>query len=413
VPAPSASAAAIWGVFALAIAGMLTRPWRVPEWCWPVAGAVVLLATGLLDPSAAAHAAFGGWDVYLFIGGMMLLAELARDEGLFDHVAARAVGWAGGSQARLFALVYAIGALVTIFMSNDATAVVLTPAVAAAARQARVRALPHLFACAFVANAASFALPISNPANLVIFGGDLPGLGQWLASFGVAALAAIVVTFIALALLFRRDLRGPCGHAAPQPLTTGGRIAAVGVAATAVALMTASALGWPLGPPALALAVLSTFAAAVAADQSPLAIVKGVSWSVLLLAAGLFVLVQALEGTGVLAQLRAIVDHSRGPALASAAAAVTALVCNVMNTLPAGMLAGAALAGAATPPHLREAVAIGVDLGPNLTIMGSLSSILWLVAVRREGEHVSGWHFVRVGLVATPLAMAASLALLR
>jgi arsenical pump membrane protein len=408
-----ASSAAIWLVFALSIAGMLARPWRVPEWCWPVAGALVLLATGLLAPSAAARAALGGWDVYLFIGGMMLLAELARDEGLFDHVAARAVGWAGGSQGRLFALVYGIGAVVTIFMSNDATAVVLTPAVAAAAKQARVRALPHLFACAFVANAASFALPISNPANLVIFDGDLPGLGRWLASFGIAALAAILVTFVALAVVFRRDLHGACGEAVPLPLGTGGKIAAVAVAATAVALMTASALGWPLGPPALALAVLSTAAAAMAARQNPLPIVKGVSWSVLLLAAGLFVLVQGLEGTGVLGALRALAERSHGPALSAAAAAITALVCNVMNNLPAGMLAGAALSGAATPAHLREAVAIGVDLGPNLTIMGSLSSVLWLVAVRREGEHVSGWHFVRVGLIATPLAMAAALAFLR
>jgi arsenical pump membrane protein len=413
VPAFSASTAAIWCVFALSIAGMLTRPWRTPEWCWPVGGALVLVATGLLAPAAAARAALGGWDVYLFIGGMMLLAELARDEGLFDHVAARAVGWAGGSQARLFVLVYAIGAIVTIFMSNDATAVVLTPAVAAAARQARVRALPHLFACAFVANAASFALPISNPANLVIFDGGLPGLGQWLASFGAAAVVAIVVTFVALAALFRRDLHGSCGHAAPQPLGTGGKIAAVGVAASAVALMTASALGWPLGPPALALAVVSTAAAAAAARENPLPIVKGVSWSVLLLAAGLFVLVQALEGTGVLAHLRALADQARGPGLAAMAAAVTAVVCNVMNNLPAGMLAGAALSGAATPAHLREAVTIGVDLGPNLTVMGSLSTILWLLAVRREGEHVSGWRFARVGLIATPIAMAAALVFLR
>lgn len=402
----------IWAVFALAIAGMLMRPWRSPEWYWPVGGALVLVATGLLAPKEALRAAASGWDVYLFIGGMMLLAELARVEGLFDHVAARAVGWAGGSQARLFALVYAIGTLVTIFMSNDATAVVLTPAVAAAARQARVRALPHLFACAFVANAASFALPISNPANLVIFRGDLPGLDQWLSAFGAASIGAILVTFVALAVVFRNDLHGPCGEAAPKPLTAGGRIAAVGVVATGIALLVSSAQGWPLGPPALALACLSTALAVTANRQPPMRLVKGVSWGVLLLAAGLFVLVQALEGTGVLLHARLLAEQAQGRVLAAAAGLVTALVCNVMNNLPAGMLAGAALSAAAAPPGLREAVAIGVDLGPNLTVMGSLSSVLWLVAVRREGEHVSGWQFARVGLVATPLAMVAALALL-
>ena len=90
----------------------------------------------------------------------------------------------------------AIGTLVTVFMSNDATAVVLTPAVYAAAPQARVEPLPYLFACAFIANAASFVLPISNPANLVVFGGHMPPLPQWLAQFALPSLLAIVVTYV-------------------------------------------------------------------------------------------------------------------------------------------------------------------------------------------------------------------------
>ena len=102
--------------------------------------------------------------------------------------------------ARLFTLVYGIGTLVTIFMSNDATAVVLTPAILTAVRKAKVEPLPYLFACALIANAASFVLPISNPANLVVFHQGMPPLGQWLLSFGVPSLLSIV-----------RDLRWPCG----------------------------------------------------------------------------------------------------------------------------------------------------------------------------------------------------------
>src|SRR5258708_35761616 len=102
---------------------------------------------------------------------MMLLAELARQEGLFDWLAALAVEHARGSPQRLFALVYAVGTIVTVFLSNDATAVVLTPAVYAATRAAGAAPLPYLFACAVIANAASFPLPISNPAKLRIFDG--------------------------------------------------------------------------------------------------------------------------------------------------------------------------------------------------------------------------------------------------
>ena len=101
---------------------------------------------------------------------MMLLAEVARQEGLFDWLAAQAVRHSRGSAKRLFLIVYVVGTIVTVLLSNDATAVVLTPAVYAATRAAKVEPLPYLFVCAFIANAASFVLPISNPANLVVFG---------------------------------------------------------------------------------------------------------------------------------------------------------------------------------------------------------------------------------------------------
>jgi arsenical pump membrane protein len=110
---------------------------------------------------------------------------VARQEGVFDWAAALAVEHVRGSPQRLFALVYAVGTVVTVFLSNDATAVVLTPAVYAATRAAGATPLPYLFVCAFIANAASFVLPISNPANLVIFGGHMPHFAAWLKPFGV------------------------------------------------------------------------------------------------------------------------------------------------------------------------------------------------------------------------------------
>src|SRR6185437_14909549 len=132
------------------------------------------------SPSAAWTAVKAGTDVYLFLAGMMLLAELARQHGVFDWLAALAMENARGSQFRLFVLVYVIGIAVTALLSNDATAVLLTPAVLAVVRRARTSPLPYLFACAFVANAAGFVLPISNPANLVVFDGQLPTLGRWM-----------------------------------------------------------------------------------------------------------------------------------------------------------------------------------------------------------------------------------------
>ena len=117
-----------------------------------------------------------------------------KKKGLLGWLAALAVERANGSPRRLFLLVYLVGILVTVLLSNDATPIVLTPAVYAATRAAGVTPLPYLLACAFVANAASFVLPISNPANIVVFGKHMPHLTEWLRLFAAPSLAAIVLT---------------------------------------------------------------------------------------------------------------------------------------------------------------------------------------------------------------------------
>ncbi len=163
--APEMANGVIWAVAAGATAGVIVRPFRLPEAIWAVAGAALLIVLGLMPLKDAASAVGRGLDVYLFLIGMMLMSETARREGLFDWVAAAAVNHAKGSSKRLFLLVYLVGVVVTTFLSNDATAVVMTPAVFAAARKAEADPLPFLFICALIANAASFVLPISNPAN--------------------------------------------------------------------------------------------------------------------------------------------------------------------------------------------------------------------------------------------------------
>ncbi len=131
------TAEATWAIAAAATAGVITRPFGWPEAVWAVAGAALLVGFGLLPVGEALSGVAAGTDVYLFLIGMRLLAEVARQGGLFDWLAARATGLARGSGARLYALVFGVGTVVTIFLSNDATAVVLTPAVAAAAKARR------------------------------------------------------------------------------------------------------------------------------------------------------------------------------------------------------------------------------------------------------------------------------------
>jgi arsenical pump membrane protein len=407
----------IWGVAAASAAGVVLRPRRWPEAVWAVGGALVVALLGLLPWGDVLRAAAKGTDVYLFLTGMMLLSELARLEGLFDRAAAWAVRRARGSATRLFALVYAIGTVVTVLLSNDATAVVLTPAVYAAARQARARPLPYLMACALIANAASFVLPISNPANLVVYGTQLPPLGAWLLRFGLASLGSIAVTYAVLRWRYAGELAVPIERAQPpEPMSGVARWTAFGLGCAALVLVTASSLGWPLGAPTLAAAALTLVLVAWRQREMPWAVLRGVSWGVLPLVAGLFVLVEAVDRTGVLralaAQVQALASQHSPTLAAWVAGLVTGFGCNLMNNLPAGLVAASVAhqAGGAGPLH--AALAVGIDLGPNLSVTGSLATILWLAAIRREGEHVSGLQFLRVGLLAMPLALGAALALL-
>jgi arsenical pump membrane protein len=405
---------AVAAIVVAAGVGAILRPFRTSEALWAVGGAALLVAAGLLPVRDALAGVGKGLDVYLFLAGMMLLSETARREGLFEAVAAFAVGHSRGSSGRLFALVYAAGILVTVFMSNDATAVVMTPAVFAAAKRARADPLPHLFACAFIANAASFVLPISNPANLVLYADRPPPLAAWMARFALASALSILVTYLALRWSQRAALSQPCEPSSERVSVSGGGWATLaGLAATAAALLAVSAFNARLGLPTALMGVAVAIFVSVRRRASPLPLLRGVAWPVLALVAGLFVLVEALGRIGLISDLASALARSQAaaPAMAAWGSGVgVALVSNLANNLPAGLVASAAALQAHAGARLVDALMIGVDLGPNLSVTGSLATLLWLAAIRREGEQVSAWRFLKVGALVMPPALVLALA---
>ena len=403
-----------WIVTAVAILGVIARPFHWPEAIWAVTGAVILVVGGLLSPADAWTGVLKGLDVYLFLIGMMALSEVARTEGLFDWLAGHAVRRAKGSASQLFLLIYIVGTIVTTFLSNDATAVVLTPAVYAAAKAAKAEPLPYLFICALIANAASFILPISNPANLVVYASHMPPLGQWLVRFGLASILSVVVTFLILRWTQRKSLREPIEtDFATRPLSLSGKIARLGIVMTGAVLIAASALDRDLGLPTFAAGLLTVAVVLILKRENPWAIAKDMSWGVLPLVAGLFVLVEALEKSGVLRMLGQVLTAAaaRSDGFAGwTSGVIIAVASNLVNNLPAGLLAGAAVQTAQVHDKVAGAILIGVDLGPNLSVTGSLATILWLNAIRREGESVGAWTFLKLGLIVMPPALVAALA---
>ncbi len=394
---------------------VLFRPRGIAEAYWSCAGALLLVFSRLLPLHQAVAAVRKGLDVYLFLTGMMILAELAREEGVFDWVADLAARRSDGCPKRLFLLIYAAGVVVTVLLSNDATAVVLTPAVLAVVKRANVSPKPYLLACAFIANAASFVLPISNPANLVIFARNMPPLLQWLKIFTVPSLASIVITFVVLRWMSSTDLNSTVEKHEGKNLGAGGKLAVAGLVFASVALLLASAKGWDLGAPTCAVGALVLLVVTARDRSMPGRVIRGVSWAVIPLVAGLFVIIEALEGVGVLdigvGALAKLSGVSRIGGNLLAAFGV-GLLSNVMNNLPIGLMSGAVIHSSQQVSGFTNSVLIGVDLGPNLSVAGSLATILWLVALRREGVEISGRQFLAVGAVAMPLAMLGSVLLL-
>ncbi len=253
---------ATWSIAAVAAGGVVIRPWGLPEAVWAVLGAVALALFGLLPAPAILSAILEGTDVYLFLAGMMLLAELARLHGLFDWVAAHAAKAAKGSAPALFNLIYGVGIVVTAFLSNDATAVVLTPAVYAAAKAAKAESptLPlHLRLHRQRRELRAADIQSGQPRRL------------WRSPSIAATLAEAIHASLDRWRLPRHtrpcdgysagNLTAPIAAdpAAPS-LTHGGRYTAYGLGLAAAAMLASSALDVPLGAPTFAAGVATSLA---------------------------------------------------------------------------------------------------------------------------------------------------------
>jgi len=217
-----------------------------------------------------------------------------------------------------------------------------------------------------------------------------------------------------LYLTQRKTLKQKIETNIPVPiLSQGGKTAILGIAITAIILLVASALDIQLGLPTAITGILTSGIVIIRARKNPWVVIKDVSWSVLPLVGGLFVLVAALSKTGITQMLNVLLHQSAQEAVNQTAwgsGIIIAFACNLMNNLPVGLIAGNVMQGGHVPELVKSSVLIGVDLGPNLSITGSLATILWLVALRREGQSVSAWAFLKLGFLIMTVALLFTIA---
>ena len=405
-------------IFLATIALVITRPRGLTEARAALLGAIVMVLAGLLPLGDAAANVGGHWNVLLFFVGLTGAAAIAERSGLFEALAGTSARLSGGSPRRLLVAVVLAGALVAALLSNDAAALVLTPVVYVLVARFALEPLPYVLACTFVADAASLALPVSNPVNVIV--SDRLGVSavSLVPVLLPAAIAAVLARLGCLLVIYRRQLpaAAPLLPAAdswaswagvPRPL-----LAAFGLAVAVFAI--ASALDVPLGPTlTTAWLFLLVVERRCGREVGPL---EGIGWSLLVFVAAMGVLVDGLSSAGVTAWLASLV---LGPvrdlpaAVMAVSAASAAVGANLFNNLPAAFVLADAVHGAGLGAASAHAAAIGTivgaDLGPNLTPVGSVATLLWFVLLRQRGLEVSTWSYIRVGLIVTPITILAAL----
>ena len=405
----------------LTLAGIMIRPFRWNEARVAMSGAALLLVLGLISPKDALFTLLRDWNTFFFFLGMMALSALAESAGLFDWLGVHAARLAGESSARLFLNVFLLGTFISMIFSNDATALILTPIVYVLVTKLRLPALPYLFACTFIADSASFLLPVSNPINIIILAHHPLSLSVFLRLLLLPSVVVIGINMGVFFFLYRRQLAGSFDVerlSSPEEAIKHKayfRYTCCVLAVIAPAYVAAVAAQFPLSEVAVAGALLLLGGAFYWQRASLRQAGKAISWSIFGFIAGMFIVVRAVEQTGLTAKFGDLLlglsgGSSFGAVMVGTAGA--ALGTNLINNVPMAVLMNSALVSVQNAsPAVRQgfiaATMFGCDLGPNLTTVGSLATVLWLLILRHRNVDVSGLDYFKVGVVVTPLMLLA------
>ncbi len=399
-------------LFAVTAVAVMTRLLGVSEGWWAMVAAAVALLTGLVSVSAAWASLGPTVDVLLFFGGLVVLTAVLSRAGAIEVVLDRMERWSGASPRRLLLATILVTAAITAVFSNDAAALLITPALIGRLRSRHLPAAPFLLAVAIVANSASLLLPVSNPVNLLILDRNHLPLSGYILHVTPFAFVGLVVASAALALLGWRSLSDP--SPAPHiknrraPATLGPLFAIL--IGLAVADTAAVVTGFPLGAPTVIAALAALLTYSWREQISPLVTLARVRWSLLPLVMGFAILAAGMEHSHLLGTVFAgAAGRPGGLGSDLRVGGVTAVLAAAFNNLPAAFLVSSGLTAAHHLAALTIPVIVGADLGPNLAPAGSLSTILIFSAARRHGEKALWRGFWRVGWVAGGAGLISSL----
>lgn len=394
------------------VAALYLRPFGARDWQVAAAGGLAAWALGPLGLRGGAEVVADAANILAFFLGLMLIAAGAEAAGLYARVAALLA--ARRTARGRVGIVLLTGAGITAVLSNDATPLVLTPAIFAAGAAGARSTTDAAFAATFIADGASLLLPVSNPVNLLFFERFDLGFGGYLRTVTPAALAGAAAMMLAT---WRRSGTGRADDAgAPRRLAVG-RPAAPALAVVtglAAAYVAAGVLDFPLGAVTLAGGAAMAAAARLGGPIDGTQYRRHVAPGVLVFVAGLLLLVENVVAAGALDWLAGLLGWLEArPALVTVAggALVAAVLANLMNNWPAALLLAATIG---SRPGDHEAVVvgtlIGATVGANFTVVGSLSTVFWLSLARQHGADYGPGRYARRAFWPTLAAVTAAAA---
>jgi arsenical pump membrane protein len=391
-------------------------------------GAAVALLLGVVSLSDVPVVWGIVWNATAAFVAIIIISLLLDEAGFFEWAALHVARWGKGNGRSLFALVVLLGAAVSSLFANDGAALILTPIVIAMLRAlgyADKATLAFVMAAGFIADTASLPLVVSNLVNIVSADFFGLGFGEYASVMVPVDLAAIAATLGVLMLFFRRDIPATYDVAALRAPREAIRDAATFRAGWIVLalLLLGFFLLEPLGVPVSAVAAVGAILLLAIAGRGHVIqtrkVMREAPWQVVIFSLGMYLVVYGLRNAGLTDHLATLLDQTAQGGVWGAALGtglIAAALSSVMNNMPTVLVGALSIDAAHATGAVKDAMiyanVIGCDLGPKLTPIGSLATLLWLHVLGQKGIRIGWGYYFRVGFTLTIPVLLITLAAL-